>query len=68
MRLYEFYNPEFDEFQKRHEEDTRKPKLTLEQLNKMRKIKEIKKAEDIEHDKFVKTMYAPPTQDPNAAF
>jgi len=63
MRLNEFYNPEFDEFQKRSQDDTRKPKLTLEQLNKMRKIKAIKHAENAEHDKFVKTMYMPPAQD-----
>ena len=30
MRLVEFYNPEFDEFVKRNEEDSRSPKLTLE--------------------------------------
>lgn len=57
MRLDEFYNPEFDEFVKRQRDDTRKPKLTLEQINKLRKYRELKKAEDIEHNKFVKVMY-----------
>jgi hypothetical protein len=61
MRLDEFYNPEFDDFQKRSQDDTRKSKLTLEMLNKLRKVREIKKAEELEHDKFVKTMYAAPT-------
>jgi len=68
MRLNEFYNPEFDDFQKRNQDDTRKPKLTLEQLNKMRKIKAIKKAEEIEHEKFLKTMYRAPAQDSTTAF
>ena len=62
MRLNEFYSPEKDEWQLRRPGDTRKPKLTLEQLNKLRKVREIKKAEQIEHDKFVRTMYAVPVQ------
>ena len=57
MRLVEFYNPEFDEFVERQEDDTRKAKLTLEQINKLRKYRELQKAEDIEHKKFVKVMY-----------
>jgi hypothetical protein len=62
MRLNEFYNPEKDQYQKREPEDTRKSKLTLEELNKLRKIRDIRKAEDIEHRKFVRTMYAQPAQ------
>lgn len=63
MRLDEFYSPEDDAWQRRNKGDTRKPKLTLEQLNKLRKVREIKKAEEIEHDKFVRVMYATPTQE-----
>jgi hypothetical protein len=63
MRLNEFYSPEDDAWQRRNPGDTRKPKLTLEQLNKLRKVREIKRAEEIEHDKFVRVMYATPTQD-----
>ncbi len=63
MRLTEFYNPENDAWQRRNSDDTRKPKLTLEQLNKLRKVREIKKAEEIEHNKFVRVMYATPTQE-----
>ena len=62
MRLVEFYNPEFDEFAKTNAEDSRSPKLTLEALGKLRKAKEIKRAEDIEHEKSQKVMYATPTQ------
>ena len=60
MRLIEFYNPEADEFIKRHKNDTRKSKFTLEALNKLRKVREIKKAEQVEHEKFVRTMYQTP--------
>lgn len=62
MRLDEFYNPEDDNVDSRQVDDTRKPVLTLEQLNKLRKIREIKKAEAIEHEKFVRVMYAQPAQ------
>ncbi len=61
MRLNEFYNPEFDDFQKADAEKRRKPKLTLEQINKLRKVRAIKRAEDIEHKKFVSVMYQAPT-------
>ena len=62
MRLDEFYNPENDEFASRQMDDTRKPMVTLEQLNKLRKVREIKRAEEIEHNKFVRVMYAVPQQ------
>jgi hypothetical protein len=63
MRLDEFYNPEDDNVDSRQVDDTRKPVLTLEQLNKLRKIREIKKAEAIEHEKFVRVMYAQAAQE-----
>ena len=63
MRLIELYNPELDEFVKRSKEDTRKSKLTLEELGKLRKVRDLKNKEKDEHDNFVKVMYAAPTQD-----
>ena len=63
MRLDEFYNPEQDEENHRAPDDTRKSVLTLEDLNKLRKYRDIKKAEQIEHDKFVRVMYAQPAGD-----
>lgn len=66
MRLNEFYNPEFDEYQKANSEQRRKPKMTLEQLNKLRKVRAIKRAEDIEHKKFVAIMYQQPSADGGA--
>jgi len=62
MRLNEFYTPEDDKFAQRRPTDTRKPKLTLEQLNKLRKVRDIKNAEDLEHEKFVRVMYSQPAQ------
>ncbi len=61
MRLNEFYNPELDNFIKTSADDTRKVKFTLSEINKLRKVREIKKAEEVEHKKFVKMMYAAPT-------
>jgi hypothetical protein len=63
MRIDEFYNPEDDRDAYRAANDTRKPVLTLEQLNKLRKIREIKRSEQIEHEKFVRVMYAQPAQE-----
>tara|TARA_Y200000002_G_C22207074_1_gene465805 strand:+ start:97 stop:306 length:210 start_codon:yes stop_codon:yes gene_type:complete len=60
MRLNEFYNPKDDKFTKRVATDTRKGKLTLAELNKLRKVRDIKQAEQIEHNEFVRTMYSQP--------
>lgn len=63
MRLNEFYDPEQDQVDHRSKDDTRKSKLRLRELNKLRKYREIKNLEKIEHEKFARTMYAQPTQD-----
>ena len=63
MRLVEFYNPDLDEFVKRSKEDTRKSKLTLEELGKLRKVRDLKNKEKDEHNDFVKVMYANSQQD-----
>jgi hypothetical protein len=60
MKIMEFYNPEDDNTTKRKVGDTRKTKLTLKELNKLRKIREIVRAEELEHTKFVKVMYGAP--------
>ena len=57
MRLNEFYSPEQDQSAKFKKSDTRKQRLTLEQLNKLRKMIELKKAESTAHNKFVRVMY-----------
>ena len=62
MRLVEFYNPEKDNKNTREFDDTRKGRLTLEALNKLRKYRELKKAEMIEQEEFASIMYAKPAQ------
>ena len=42
--------------------DLRKTKLTLRQLNKLRKMQDVREYEFKEKLKRVKTMYAPPAQ------
>ena len=64
MKLNEFYDPEQDKLERRSVDDTRKSKLTLDQLNKLRRIRDIKMAEKKRHDEFVKIMYATPTEEP----
>lgn len=66
MRLDEFYEPEEDRSGQIKANDTRKTRLTLKQLNKLRKVREIARAEAIEHDKFVKVMYASPSEEDTA--
>jgi len=58
MRLTEFYNPENDRSVGRTLDDTRKAKLTLKTLNKLRKYREIKKSENLEQREFASLMYA----------
>jgi hypothetical protein len=58
MRLNEFYNPDSDESSVANRDDTRKARLTLRSLGKLRRIREIKKAEEHNHMTFVSKMYS----------
>lgn len=60
--LLENYWPEDDKFNQAELNDTRRPRLTLRHLNKLRKIQELKKLEMMAHKDFVKTMYADPVE------
>lgn len=65
MKLNEvngFYNPEDDEFHQAEKLDTRRPKLSLEHLNKLRKMREIRKVEDDDRKEFYKVIYSRPVQ------
>ena len=64
MRLNEFYNPDADNINKYDLDDTRKPKLSLENLNKLKRIKLFKKSEMESRKEFVQKIYK--RQDPNA--
>lgn len=55
--LKEYYEPEEDQYSKAELDDTRRPRLTLRHLNKLRKVRELRKMEQATHKEFVKTMY-----------
>lgn len=57
--LPENYFPEDDKLNQTSKDDTRRPRLTLRHLNKLRKIRELKKLEMAAHKDFVKVMYGP---------
>ena len=57
--VLENYFPEEDRANSRELDDTRRPRLTLRHLNKLRKIKELKKLEMSAHKQFVQDMYGP---------
>lgn len=67
MRLNEFYSPEDDKLNKLSKEDTRKVRMTLEELGKLRKFRDLKKLEQETHKEFAKVMYAAPAQDAGPA-
>jgi len=60
--ITENYFPEDDEGNKTEMSDTRRPRLTLRHLNKLRKIQELKALEMEAHADFVKTMYGTPAE------
>ena len=60
--LNENYFPEEDKQNQADLTQTRRPRLTLRHLNKLRKIQELKKLENEAHAEFVRTMYAEPTE------
>jgi hypothetical protein len=46
-----------------HLGDTRKPKLTLRHLNKLRKMKELRRFEKLQQHDFLEIMYGVPKED-----
>lgn len=46
-----------------HLGDTRKPKLTLKHLNKLRKMKELKRFEQMQKHDFLAIMYGQPEEE-----
>ena len=60
MRLTEFYNPEDDKFTQIKPDDTRKPRFTLKQLNKLRKHRDLQQADIKKRDLLVGIMYGQP--------
>ncbi len=55
--LVEFYNPADDAAGIRHFSDTRRPRLTMVHLQKLRKSKDASRYEDAKKVEFLPTMY-----------
>lgn len=55
--LNEYYDPELDDHSKAELTDTRRPRLTLRHLNKLRKVRELRRMEKSTHKTFVQKMY-----------
>ena len=64
MKLFEFYEANDDKLVKQKPKDTRKVRLTLRHLNKLRKMQEIKKVDLLKRKEFFDKIYSRPmTQD-----
>ena len=67
MRADEFtgayYSPEDDRFTPAHLHDTRRPRLTLIQLNKLKKMRAAKELEDLVHADHLEIQYSPPAEE-----
>lgn len=55
--ITENYDMEDDEYMKAELSDTRRPRLTIRHLNKLRKLKDARTIQDQERSVFVKKMY-----------
>lgn len=66
MRLDEFYDPAQDKSVVRDSAANRKPKLTLEILNKLRKMRDLEKTEEAQYRVFSRKMYGGPAQEESA--
>lgn len=62
--LVEFYEPKNDEFGKVHMDDTRRPRLTLAHLQKLRKSRDIEQYDKIKHLEFLPDMYGQQPEQP----
>lgn len=55
--LVEFYDPSDDELGKAHMDDTRRPRLTMVHLQKLRKARDAERYEKAQQLEFLPTMY-----------
>jgi hypothetical protein len=61
-----YYSPEDDKFSQAKLHDTRRPRLTLVQLNKLKKMRAAKALEDLVHADHLEIQYAPPAEEGGA--
>lgn len=64
--LVEFYDPADDKLGQAKMNDTRRPRLTMIHLQKLRKSRDAEKYETAQHLEFLPDMYGSSGQDPNA--
>jgi hypothetical protein len=55
--LFEFYDPADDQMGITHMDDTRRPRLTILHLQKLRKARDVEKYETAQHLNFIPDMY-----------
>jgi len=55
--LVEFYDPADDQLGVAHMDDTRRPRLTMLHLQKLRKSRDVEKYETAQHLNFLPDMY-----------
>ena len=55
--LVEFYNPADDKLGVAHMDDTRRPRLTLVHIQKLRKSRDTERYDKLQHASFLPDMY-----------
>ena len=58
-----YYSPQDDKFSQAKLHDTRSPRLTLIQLNKLKKMRAAKSLEDLVHADHLEMQYAPAAEE-----
>lgn len=61
--LVEFYSPEDDRLGVASMDDSRRPRLTMMHLQKLRKARDVEKYERAQHINFLPDMYGQPPAD-----
>jgi hypothetical protein len=57
-----YYDPSEDELETRTPSDTRKQKLTLKHLNRLKKVRALRKLENLKREDLLGIMYAAPDE------
>jgi hypothetical protein len=60
------YDPNADKINNRSLGDTRKEKLTLRKINKLKKMRALDRMENLKREDLLAVMYGEPAGDPNA--
>ncbi len=61
--LFEYYSPEDDRLGVASMDDSRRPRLTMMHLQKLRKARDVEKYERAQHVNFLPDMYGQPPQE-----